>query len=36
LGARVVSTACDLLNKLAMGFEDLVIGDIKANPVCMI
>src|SRR6516225_3142782 len=36
VGARVVRIACDLFNKLAIGFEDLVIGDINPNPICMI
>ena len=33
IGARVVSIACDLFNKLPIGFEDLFIGDIEPNPV---
>ena len=31
--ARVVSIACDLFNKLAIGFEDLFVGAVKVNTV---
>jgi hypothetical protein len=31
--ARVVSIACDLFNKLAVGFEDVFVGAVKVNTV---